>query len=64
MMKQKKKDDHCWWCDPDNISSTPQTRDHLFKHCSRWKDQNSCGQESRRRRGKEAEVASGGSLGG
>jgi len=32
-------DDHCWWCDPDNISSTPQTRDHLFKHCSRWKDQ-------------------------
>ena len=28
-------DDHCWWCDPD----TPQTRDHLFKHCSRWKDQ-------------------------
>ena len=32
-------DDHCWWCDPDNISGTPQTRDHLFKHCSRWKDQ-------------------------
>jgi len=32
-------DDHCWWCDPDNISGTPQTRDHLFKRCSRWKDQ-------------------------
>ena len=30
---------HCWWCDLDNISGTPQTRDHLFKHCSRWKDQ-------------------------
>jgi len=32
-------DDHCWWCDPENISGTQQTRDHLFKHCSRWKDQ-------------------------
>jgi len=32
-------DDHCWWCDPDNITGTPQTRDHLLKHCSRWKDQ-------------------------
>jgi len=25
-------DDYCWWCDPENISGTPQTRDHLFKH--------------------------------
>ena len=32
-------DDHCWWCDPKNISGTQQTRDHLFKHCSGWKDQ-------------------------
>jgi len=32
-------DDHCWWCDPENISGTQQTRDHLFKHCHRWKDQ-------------------------
>jgi len=32
-------DDHCWWCDPENISGTQHTRDHLFKHCSRWKDQ-------------------------
>jgi len=32
-------DDHFWWCDPENISGTQQTRDHLFKHCSRWKDQ-------------------------
>jgi len=23
--------DHCWWCDPDNICVTQQTRDHLFK---------------------------------
>ena len=27
------------WCDPDNNCGTQQTRDHLFKHCSRWKDQ-------------------------
>jgi len=26
-------DDHCWWCDPENISGTHQTRGHLFKHC-------------------------------
>jgi len=32
-------DDHCWWRDPGNISGTQQTRGHLFKHCSRWKDQ-------------------------
>jgi len=32
-------DDHCWWCDPENISGTQQTRGHLFKHCSMWKDQ-------------------------
>jgi len=32
-------DDHCWWCDPENISGTQQTRDHLFKHYSKWKDQ-------------------------
>ena len=32
-------DDYCWWCDPDNNCGTQQTRDHLFEHCSRWKDQ-------------------------
>ena len=32
-------DDHCWWYDSENISGTQQTRDHLFEHCSRWKDQ-------------------------
>ena len=32
-------DDHCWWCDPDNISGTLQTWDQLFKHCPRRKDQ-------------------------
>ena len=32
-------DDHCWWCDPENDYGTHQTRDHLFKHCDRWKDQ-------------------------
>ena len=32
-------DDHCWWCDPDNNCGMQQTRDHLFKHCSRCKDQ-------------------------
>ena len=36
--KDNRPDDHCWWCDPENISGTQQTRDHLFKHCSRWKD--------------------------
>jgi hypothetical protein len=28
-------DDKCWWCE-GNVS---QTREHLFRHCSRWKDQ-------------------------
>ena len=31
--------DHCWWCDLENNSGTHQTRDHLFKHCYKWKDQ-------------------------
>jgi hypothetical protein len=26
-------DDKCWWC-----SGPSQTREHLFKHCRRWKD--------------------------
>jgi len=26
-------------CDPENDSGTHQTRDHLFKFCYRWKDQ-------------------------
>jgi len=32
-------DDHCWWCGPENDSGTHQTRDTLFKHCYKWKDQ-------------------------
>jgi hypothetical protein len=27
--------DKCWWCG----SEASQTREHLFKHCSQWKDQ-------------------------
>jgi hypothetical protein len=27
--------DKCWWCG----SRTLQTREHLFRHCSRWSDQ-------------------------
>jgi hypothetical protein len=30
-------DDKCWWC--GGRSRTAQTREHLFRHCSRWKDQ-------------------------
>jgi hypothetical protein len=29
-------DDRCWWC-----SNASQTREHLFKHCNRWKEQQS-----------------------
>jgi len=29
--------DKCWWC--GGGSRTAQTREHLFRHCSRWKDQ-------------------------
>ena len=32
-------DGHCWWCDPEKESGTHQTRDYLFKHCYKWKDQ-------------------------
>jgi len=32
-------DDHCWWRDPENDSGTHQTRDHLSKHCYKWKVQ-------------------------
>jgi hypothetical protein len=28
-------DDKCWW----RGSGASQTREHLFKHCSQWKDQ-------------------------
>jgi len=36
---ENKPDDDCWWCDPENDSGTHQTRNHLFKHCYKWKDQ-------------------------
>ena len=61
-------DDHCWWCDPDNISGTPQTRDHRFKHCSRWKDQQAklwgLGKGQGGDENGEAEVARWGPVGG
>jgi len=28
-------DDKCWWCG----GTVSQTREHLFRHCSRWKEQ-------------------------
>jgi len=30
-----REDDKCWWCG----GTTAQTRGHLFRHCSRWKEQ-------------------------
>ena len=36
---ENRPDDHCWWCNPENDSGTSQTRDHLFKHYYKWKDQ-------------------------
>jgi hypothetical protein len=27
-------DDKCWWCG----ETVFQTREHLFRHCSRWRD--------------------------
>ena len=33
---ENRPDDHC---DPENISGTRQARDHLFKHCYKWKGQ-------------------------
>ena len=35
---KNRPDDHCW-DDPKNDSGSHQTRDHLFKHCFKWKDQ-------------------------
>jgi hypothetical protein len=31
-------DDKCWWCGGGG-RTVAQTREHLFRHCSRWKDQ-------------------------
>jgi hypothetical protein len=34
------EDDKCWWCPSSSPGFGPsQTREHLFKHCRRWKDQ-------------------------
>jgi hypothetical protein len=30
-----REDDKCWWCG----GTTAQTREHLFCHCSRWKEE-------------------------
>ena len=32
-------DDKCWWCGGGGGSTAAQTREHLFRHCSRWRDQ-------------------------
>jgi len=44
-------DDHCWWCDPDNISGTPQTRITSSSTARGGKtNRPNSGQGSRRRR--------------
>ena len=30
-----REDDMCWWCG----GTTAQTREHLFRHCRRWKEE-------------------------
>jgi len=30
-----REDDKCWWCE----GTAAQTREHVFRHCSRWRDQ-------------------------
>jgi hypothetical protein len=30
-------DNKCWWC--GWTATQTQTREHLFRHCSRWRDQ-------------------------
>jgi hypothetical protein len=32
-------DDRCWWCSNESGAGPSQTREHLFKHCNRWKEQ-------------------------
>jgi len=33
-------DDKCWWCGGGGrAAAQTQTQEHLFRHCSRWKDQ-------------------------
>jgi ribonuclease HI len=34
------EDDKCWWCSSSSPGTGPsQIREHLFKHCRRWTDQ-------------------------
>jgi len=33
-----REDDKCWWCGGGGRRAA-QTREHLFRHCSRWRDQ-------------------------
>jgi len=33
-----REDDNCWWCGGGGRTAA-QTREHLFCHCSRWRDQ-------------------------
>jgi hypothetical protein len=30
-----REDDKCWWCE----GTVSLTREHLFRHCRRWRDQ-------------------------
>jgi hypothetical protein len=33
-----REDDKCWWCGSGGRKAA-LTREHLFRHCSRWRDQ-------------------------
>jgi len=33
------EDDNCWWCGGGTGRTAAQTWEHLFRHCSRWRDQ-------------------------
>jgi len=33
-----REDDKCWWCASGGRTAA-QTREHLFRDCSRWRDQ-------------------------
>jgi len=34
-----REDNKCWWCGDGGGRTAAQTREHLFRHCSRWRDQ-------------------------
>jgi hypothetical protein len=51
----RQDDDKCWWCSGGG-QTVAQTREHLFHHCSRWRDQ-------QRTLGKKVGKAMGGRVG-